>query len=187
MQVTIKYKCIGLRGNLFFIKKSIVCPDFEDKSHSIKTNVGEFNFTESKDSQVIDWLDNQDKFDFMAKNGIHTIVDYEVVAEKEKKDKKTDDHQIELYKSHGVTKNKEIKVFSLLYNALNETESEHKQQLLIDFIAIYKRLKDSISPLTVEKQASIIMEASGIAYESEDTAMEFSPSWAEKKKKKGKK
>jgi len=116
-------------------------PEFTDKLIYFKTN----KLILTKESQVIKFLDNMDKSNFMDDNQISIIINYRLYKKTSKVDK-------------------EDNLFILLKELASKFEN--KEQLYFDFISVASHLEHLIKDLTVEKQLSLIVESTYIGYKS---------------------
>ena len=165
MKLKVKHKCVTIRGEVKNFTKTYTCPEFEDIEREItnkdlakalKTDVT----VETRHDQELDWLDNQDKWDWMVEMDIQTILDYEIVPIKtkalvklEKEGKKKDDLALIKY------------AFSLCF--------KDKEQMKIDAVAVYAEMYDTINTLSIEKQLMIVIKSMGIGYQASGEAYRY--------------
>ena len=154
MKIKVKYKAMDLRGNIVYLTKAYVCPDFKEESYSHTQKINNKSLTVNLktdiDSQIISWIDDQDKKELMYEQDWNCIIDYTLVGNK---------------KTKGVSKS------ALLKSILQELFKD-KEKMLIDFMVCYKRMKQKISRLPVDKQISIVLETLGIGYDAKSEAYE---------------
>lgn len=143
MQAKFKIKAIDLRGKVFHLTKSFDAPDFQPIPAK-KWEGLELPET-SIEEQLMDWMDNQDKWQFMVDNDIAVILDYWLPQPKKKK----------------VT-------FEQLIRAIQWKSEEQ----LINVLATYSKMKSVLTGIAPVKQVEIVLSALGIAYMAQGYAYE---------------
>lgn len=157
---TIKFKCVTYNGKIRHFSKKYEHEDFEDEviNSLLGVTLGR-EITITKESKIMEWLDNQDKREFMDENDIHLILDYWIVSTKTKKQK-----------SESIALFKKAKLDAMVgfwqdYKQKNPN-SENIDKLITDFFVCYDKMKDSISELSITKQFEITFKGMDIAYKS---------------------
>lgn len=138
MKVKILYKAIDLRGNSVKLKIDHECPDFKEESFTFQGH----DLVNTVNSQIIDWLDDQDKMNIIYDNDLHCIVDYEVIdtSVDEKKPSKKE-------------------LFNRLVDLLITNE-----KMNIDVKLTYVGMYNSIKSLKVGRQLEIVLASLGLSY-----------------------
>lgn len=155
MKIKVKYKAIDLRGNQIKLTKGYDCPDFKEETlkHTQKVNgkFHNFEFKKTINEQVMNWLDDMDKMDFIYENDLHCIVDYEIIEAKRK--------------NEYIVKKPTLEELTTMLLG-------HNERLMVDFAVAYNKLKKSIKKLDIYDQIQITLESLGMAYESKTEAYE---------------
>lgn len=140
MKQKIKFKALSYQGKVILFTKEFDCPDFK----VIPANkIGDLELTETSiESQVIDWLDEQDKTDLMIEKDLGVIIDYWIP--KKNKSKLT---IVDYLKSANLS-----------------------EQLTLDLIAVYKEIKPLLKGKSIETQIKILFSHINIAYQSSSAA-----------------
>lgn len=153
MKTKIKYDVLyydGRRG-----KKTVTyeCPDFEEK---IFNKVFDIELPEpitlTIEKQIDSWVGEFDKAVFMSKNDIKIIFDWKVISVKHTKT------NTELIVKDKVLTNEDlIKLFASMLE---------DEQVRLDFIAVYSKMKSTIKNLHYKKQIEIVIDAQIVGYKS---------------------
>ena len=152
------FKALNERGDLVNEVVSFECPDFQEKESVINLNGVEHKIITTIESQLIDWLDEQDKRSLMYEKDWYAIIDYSL--EKPKTNRKLEK-----------LKSKESIINSVLDIAKHYLSTcENGEQLLIDFSLVYSRLFENIKNLTYEQQFSSVLDTLNIGYEAKSEA-----------------
>jgi len=144
MKVKIEYKALDLRGNLIKIKRDHECPDFKEEEFTFQGHT----FLKKVNSQIMDWLDEQDKMDIIYENDLHCIIDYKVVES-----------------SIGSLKQSKKELFENLVDLLITNE-----QMNTDVKLTYVGMFNAIKTLKVSKQLEIVLASLGLSYMSKTEA-----------------
>ncbi len=142
----IQFKYITEEGKYKCKTHKINTPKFE----SYKTDFKGIEFVVTKESQIMDFLDEMDKTDFMQENEIITIIDYKPFIQKKKQ-------------------NKEIEILSIFSSFISNFKN--KEQMYFDFVAVAAKMKDSIKNLSIKNQMNIILNALSVGYKAKTTAL----------------
>lgn len=135
----IQFKYITEEGKYRCKSHKIEMPDFE----SYDTEFKGIKFKVTKESQIMNFLDEMDKNDFMQENNIITILDYKPCVVKKKI-------------------NKEIEILSIFKDMISE--NQNKEQIYFDFVAVATKMRKSIKKMSVDKQLNIILDALNVGY-----------------------
>lgn len=140
MQKTIKFKAMTLRGKTVYFTKKFQCPDFKV--------IPGINFKgiqlpdTTVESQIIDWLDNQNKFELMVEMDLGCIINYWIPEKKKAKP-------------------------TIIYYLKQANLSE---QMLLDLIAVYKEIKPILKGKSIETQIDILLSHLKVGYKSATVA-----------------
>lgn len=138
----IQFKYISVEGQYKCKTHKLEMPNFENYDTELKG----VKFTVTKESQIMDFLDNMDKTDFMQENQIITILDYKPFIAKQKI-------------------NKEVEILSIFKELIST--NQNKEQIYFDFIAVATKMKHSIKRLSIDKQLNLILDALNIGYKAQ--------------------
>lgn len=144
-----RFKSLTSVGEIVDDVVTFDCPDFQDKEVIFTLNGKSYTHIVSVETQLMSWLDNQDKKDLMYDKDWYGIIDYEL-----EKPKSKDTQPMILFE---LAKN----YFATL---------EHNEQLFVDFTVVYGRLYDKLKDLPLEQQFSLVLESLNIGYESKTDA-----------------
>lgn len=142
MEVFIKYKAISYEGERTSFVEQHTCPDF--KSQPERDFDGHRLPGISIESQVLDWLDDQDKHYLISKHDLMCILDYEV------------------YTGLSVSL---PEIFESRYESFGISE-----EVKNNIIATYAVMKGSIENLPIEKQIEIVLSAMDVGFKSSGEA-----------------
>lgn len=140
MKQKFKFKALNYKGKIVFFTKEYNCPDFEIIP-SKKLNKIELPET-TIESQLMDWLDNQNKEELMIEKNVSIIFDYWIVKKNPVK----------------------LTIFDYL-KQLNIPE-----QMLFDLTAIYKEIKPILKGKSINKQIEILFSHLNIGYKVSSTS-----------------
>ena len=151
MEVKVRFKAIGERGNNRQITRKIECPDFEHiKKEPFMLAGKPINCDITVDSQVMDWLDNEfDTRGFMNDHDLHCVIDYFIVKPKEKVD--------------------EEKVIREMF--IEVLGKDFNEQILLDFMATSIKMKDALKGLSLRKKIDVVLKAQGVGYQTATKAL----------------
>ncbi len=152
MQVKVKYKAIGLRGDKTSFTHVHECPDFQEEVRDCKLFIGQ-TLTTTVDEKVMDWLDEQDKMFLIHKHDVECIVDYAIVHPKEKKPRTPKKTEVQVMEEHV-------------------EDMELSDEMKINFFITYDRLKDSMGSLTKHEKVCLVFDALGLAMEARSAAFQ---------------
>lgn len=152
MEVKVKYKAFGLRGNRVSFTHTHECPDFKEIVKDCILFKGT-TYTITVDEQVMEWLDELDKMFLIYKEDVDSIIDYSIVKPKERKNR--------------VGKSKSVEVFKEHVEDLGMTD-----EMKINFFITYDRLKDSIKSMTTHQKVLVVFDALGLATEARTAAFQ---------------
>ena len=150
-KIKVKFKYVTIRGESRCKTVSYDCPDFESITTDISDIIPELKghdlstHTTSVESQQMEWLDNQDKEEFMDRHEAMMIVDYWVVKPRVKAKSKPETTAVEILKQHT---------------------DNLSDQMLIDFVVVHEELSRNMDGISKEQQVRITMNAMGIAYKA---------------------
>lgn len=136
MKIKIKFKALTYNGKVIVFTKDFYCPDFEVIPPK-KLNDGELPEI-TVESQIIDWLDEQDKSNLMIEKDLGVIIDYWIPKKKEKK--------------------------STIVDYLKKANLS--EQLMLDLLAVYKKIKPIIKGKSVEYQIHMMLSHLSIGYDA---------------------
>lgn len=145
MKQKFKFKILDFNGKIKHIVKEFDCPDFEVIPGKLYKNI--LLPETSIESQLMDWLDGQDKKQFMGENDIEIIFDYWVYKKK---------------------KGKKLTINLTMYDYLKTFDLDDK--LLLDLLAIYKEIYDKIKSKPINEQILLLFSHAKIAYISSTNA-----------------
>jgi len=152
MKIRVKFKAIGLRGEIEYKKMSFTCPDFKEivyeHTQRLKGIPLTINLNTTVISQVVDWLDDMDKKQIMDENDWHAIIDYNVIDKK-------------VAKKKGELARVKMTAFDLA-----QTVIVNNEVMLNDFEVTYNRMADAVKGLPLEKQFEIVIGAMNIGMET---------------------
>ena len=139
MKTKVKFKAISHQGEVVYFTHEFEHPDFEVKppSEFLGVKLPETTI----ESQVIDWLDSQDKKSLMYDKDVYGIIDYWIP-----------------------TKVKKQTLVDCL-KSLNLSE-----QIYIDMLAVYKEIKPTLKGMKVEKKVSVLLSHLGVGYSASGVA-----------------
>lgn len=151
----VKFKILTYRGNSKTITRKIDFPDFKPMfSDLVITGDPEVDKRPiSIETQMIDWLDEWDKREFMNDNDISTIIDYWLVSDK---------------KNKASVPAKESKL--TFEDVIGMVEME--EGMLIDIMAVYTEMYETIHDLSALKQLSIVLNAVSVGLKSKIEAFD---------------
>ena len=144
MKVKVLYKAIDLRGNQVKLKIDHECPNFKEEQFTFQG----YDFVKSVSSQVIDWLDEQDKMNIIYDNDLHCIIDYELIEN-----------------SVGAKKLSKKELFNGLTDLLITDE-----KMNIDVKLTYVGMYNSIKSLKVGRQLEVVLSSLGLSYMTKSDA-----------------
>ena len=128
-----KYKCKSFNLDI---------PEFKD----YQTDFKGVQFIVRKERQIMDFLDEMDKTNFMQENHMITILDYKPYFQKQKR-------------------NKEVEILAIFKDAISS--NQNKEQLYFDFFAVATKMRHSIKNLSIEKQFNLILDGLNIGYKAQ--------------------
>lgn len=140
MERKIKFKVIKDRGRVSLMSKIMNFPNFEIIPPKLFQGIILPEI--SVESQIIDYLDEMDKKEFMYQNDISIIIDYWVCVPKKNKIS-----LLEAIKMSGVS-----------------------EQMFFDLEAIYRKIKPTLKGKSIEKQAEMLFNCLDISYQSATNA-----------------
>ena len=138
----IQFKYITEEGKYKCKTHEITIPIFENYDTEFKG----VKFQVTKESQIMDFLDEMDKTEFMQENDIVTILDYKPFIPKMKI-------------------NKEFEILSIFKDAISA--NENKEQMFFDFVAVATKMRYSIKNLSIDKQLNLILNGLNIGYKAQ--------------------
>lgn len=139
MKVKVKFKCVSYKGAVVYITEVIDCPDFKVIPPK---EINGFWFPETSiRSQVVDYLDSQDRSNFILKHDLGCILDYSIVEKREKRSFK--DFMISL----GLS-----------------------EQLMLDVMAVYPKVKHLLKGKSFEARATILLSHVDLGYDAQIVA-----------------
>jgi hypothetical protein len=153
MKVKIKFSAIKYStGKTINFTKTMLCPDFEviDNSVFLIKHIGQedikkygINTNISIESQIMDWLDKQDKMQLIYEHDLLCILSYEVAKKKIK--------TLVVVTIEDKIQENELKIASLI------DEYFEKDELRIAFNYSYQQVKNEIYKLTIHEQIKIVL------------------------------
>lgn len=140
MKQKIKFKALTYHGKVIFFTKEFDCPDFEVIP---STNFKGIDLPETTvETQIIDWLDEQDKSSLMSENDLGIIIDYWIPKKKENQ-------------------------FTILDYLKKANLSE---QMILDLMAVYKEIKPLLKGKSIKTQIQMMFSHLNIGYKSASNA-----------------
>jgi len=140
MKQKIKFKALTYHGKVIFFTKEFDCPDFEVIP---STNFKGIDLPETTvESQIIDWLDEQDKDSLMIEKNLGVIIDYWIPKKKESQ-------------------------FTILDYLKKANLSE---QMILDLVAVYKEIKPLLKGKSVKTQIHMMFSHLNVGYKSASNA-----------------
>lgn len=141
MKQKIKFKALSYHGKVIFFTKEFECPDFKVIP---PTNFKGIELPETSiESQIIDWLDEQDKTSLMIEKDLGVIIDYWIPKKQPK--------------------------FSIIDYLKQANLSE---QMIYDLMAVYKEIKPLLKGKSVKTQIQMMFSHLSIGYQSASNAYE---------------
>lgn len=140
MKQRIKFKALTYHGKVIFFTKEFDCPDFEVIP---STNFKGIDLPETTvESQLVGWLDEQDKSSLMIEKDLGAIIDYWIPKKKEKQ-------------------------FTILDYLKQAKLSE---QMILDLMAVYKEIKPLLKGKSVKTQIQMMFSHLNVGYMSASNA-----------------
>lgn len=146
MKTKVSFKAIGLRGEPITQTVLLEHPDFVEQNKTVNLNGEPADFTITVDSQIMEWLDNQDKSDLMYDHEWYTILNYSVVKPKVK------------------SKSKRVQLGEIIEHFFVTTSPTEKTQMRADFLATYSKMYSSIKDMSAIKQFEVVLSALEVGY-----------------------
>lgn len=155
MERKVKFKIVTYRGENRTITRTITFPDYEPiVSKLVITGIPEIDESPiSIEDQMIDWLDEWDKTQFMLDNDIGSILDYWIIPEEKCQSLTTVEDQRDTF-----------------YVYLDLYRDQASEQVINDLSLSYERMKDSIKTFHPNKQIKIVADAVQLAYAAQSAA-----------------
>lgn len=172
MKTKIKYSTILYSGNKKKITVTYIdCPDFIElfskNGELFHKELGEERTTTISE-QIDEWVSGLDKRDFMDENDIQTIIDWGVVSYEGEIKPSVDENLTQIIGigdlSVSINPNKKLSKLELikLYFIVNKTD----EKIVIDFLAVYAQMEETLKGLSWQKQLSIVLRSTNVAYSS---------------------
>lgn len=140
MKQKIKFKALTYHGKVILFTKEFDCPDFE-VIPPIKFKGIELPET-TVESQIIGWLDEQDKSSLMIEKDLGVIIDY------------------------WIPKKNKVKFTIIDYLK----QANLSEQMILDLMAVYKEINPLLKGKSVKTQIQIMFSHLNIGYQSASNA-----------------
>ncbi|BAV39340.1 hypothetical protein BPT24_216 [Tenacibaculum phage pT24] len=176
MKIVVEYK-VMLRGAEEVSKLTethLLSEALSDKERTliVKDQNGGEDFELKSDysiaDQFEDYLDETDLSDWMDSNDVSIIINYkvlEVIQDGDSRDLPTIQSDMELREMKQSTESFEFGLYYLYSKGVITNK-----KLILDCMAVYSKMYDSIKDLKTHKQIDIVLKATGVAYDSASNA-----------------
>lgn len=147
MEIKVKYKAVTYNGKVVSFTQKHEAPDFKVETFKHTQEGKTYDIINSVESQIMDWLDTQDKTELMESKELKCILDYTPVTKV-------------VY-----SKESEAEMVKAIL-----TVSGASEKVIIDFMVVYVKMYDSIKKLNIDRKIKIVFDSLGIGYQAKTAA-----------------